>query len=192
MNPSDAFDQRRRALEDEFFFQRDQQLVAKLRGEFEAFEEKLKLSHVSGILDQKTLLDLVHAGVSAESLLAMRMIPMVIVAWSDHIITAEERAAILKAAADDKIVPGSASYNLLEHWLHERPRQEVVTAWREYIHEFAKVAKPDLVQELRARTSRLCHQVALASNSFWNLGRIPPAKQKIIDEFLGAWDAKAG
>ncbi len=188
MSSTDAFEQRRRALEDEFFYKRDQQLVANLREEFQAFEEKLKLSHVSGILDQKTLLDLVHAGVTAESLLAMRMIPMVIVAWSDHIITSEERAAILKAAAADKITSGSASYALLEHWLHERPRTEVVTAWREYVHELVKVADPELVRELRARTSRLCHQVALASNSFWALGRIPAAKQMLIDEYLNAWE----
>ena len=188
MNPSDAFEQRRRALEDQFFYKRDQQLVANLRKEFEALEEKLKLSHVSGILDQRTLLDLVHAGVTAESLLAMRMVPMVIVAWSDHIVSSEERAAILTAAAHDKIEPGSASYNLLEHWLHERPPGEVVTAWREYVHELVKVASPELVTELRSRTSRLCHQVALASNSFWALGRIPAAKQQLIDEFLNAWD----
>jgi hypothetical protein len=187
---SDPFDHRRRALEDEFFYQRDQQLVSNLRNEFEALEERHKLAHVSGIVDQKVLLDLVHAGVTGESLLATRMIPMVIVAWSDHIITAEERAAILNSAANDKIVPGSAAYKLLTHWLHERPRAEVVNAWREYAQELVKVASPEVVQELRARTSRLCHQVALASNGFWSLGRIPPAKQQIIDEFIQAWDSQ--
>lgn len=192
MNPNDSFDQRRRSLEDEFFYNRDQQLVAKLRNELEAMEDKLQLSHVSGILDEKTLLDLAQSGVTAESLLAMRMVPMLVVAWSDNVITSAERAAILKAAAHDNIAPGTAAYKLLEQWLQDRPSPQVVQAWREYIRELVKVAKPELVQELKARTSRLCHQVALASNSFWSLGRISADKQRVIDDLLAAWDADGG
>lgn len=186
---NDSFNSRRQALEDEFFHRRDQELMAKLRNELAAFEEEHKLSHVSGVLDQKVLLDLVQSGVTAESLLATRMIPMVVVAWSDHVISVEERTAILKAAAEDHITPGTAAYDLLQHWLHERPRKEVVNAWHEYIGELVKVAPPATVQELRARTSRLCQQVARASSGFWSSGSISPAKQQIIDEFVNAWDS---
>lgn len=185
---NDSFNARRQALENEFFYQRDQQLVANLRNEFATFEEEHKLAHVSGVLDEKVLLELVHAGVTAESLLATRMIPMVVVAWSDNLIVVEERTAILKAAAEDKIVPGSAAYELLQHWLHERPRKEVVTTWFEYIRELVKVAPPATVQELRSRTIRLCEQVARASRGFWSSGSISPAKQQVIDEFAHAWD----
>ena len=41
-SPNDAFEQRRRALEDEFFFERDQQLVAALGHELQALEERHK------------------------------------------------------------------------------------------------------------------------------------------------------
>lgn len=185
---NDAFQARRQALEDEFFYQRDQQLVARLRNELGSIEEKHKLAHVSGILDEQTLLDLVHAGVTSESLLATRMIPMVCVAWSDNEITTEERGAILQAAADDKIERGTAAYELLRHWLEERPPEEVTKAWREYIHELVKVAPPDAIRELRDRTSRLCHRVARASTSFWSFGLISVDKQRLIDEFIHAWD----
>lgn len=185
--PSDSFAGRGRALEDEFFHARDQQLIANLRHELAELEEEHKLAHVSGVVEQQVLLDLVRAGVTGESLLAARLIPMVMVAWSDHLIMAEERAAILQAADADGIRRGTAAYDLLLHWLFEKPRPEVVQAWKAYVGELAKVAPRETVKSLRERTQRLCVAVARAGQGFWKLGRISPAKQALIDEFVKAW-----
>src|SRR5262245_48837513 len=117
----DPFEERRKTLEEAFFKERDQQLIKKLRGELESFEERNKIAHVSGIIDEHVLSDLVKAGVRAESVLAMRLVPMVEVAWCDGVVPPEERAAVLNAAASIDIHPGSATYEVLEKWLHERP-----------------------------------------------------------------------
>src|SRR5688572_5115767 len=93
----DPFEARGRSLEAAFFQKVDAQLLAKLRGELAHMEEANKLAHVSEIMDQKVLSDLVRVGVTAESLLAMRFVPMVKVAWSDRRISPAEQTAILKA-----------------------------------------------------------------------------------------------
>ncbi|HTN75260.1 MAG TPA: hypothetical protein VL096_08440 [Pirellulaceae bacterium] len=185
---SDAFASRSRALENEFFFERDKKLLANLRHELSSLEEEHKLAHVSGIVQEKVLLDLVRCGVTAESLMAVRMIPMIVVAWVDHFISVEERAAILKAAEEDSIRPGTAPYELLLTWLQAKPRPEVITAWREYVSELVKVSPPESLRELRERTSRLCNAVARCASGFWILGTVSAATQKVIDEFVSVWD----
>lgn len=187
---NDAFANRRRALEDEFFYERDQQLLANLRHELATLEEEHKLGHVSGIIQAKVLLDLVRCGVTAESLLAVRMVPMIVVAWADHFISLEERLAILRAAEEDNIRAGSAPYELLWTWLKTKPRPEVIAAWHEYVGELVKMSPPESLAELRDRTSRLCHAVARCANGFWSLGTISAATQQVIDEFVTAWDKR--
>src|SRR5687767_14362149 len=111
MQPSsgDVFGDRRKALEDSFFRERDQQLLK----------------------------NLVKAGVRADTLAALTLIPLVEVAWADGAVSADEREAVLKAAAENGVKQGSASYELLARWLAERPDVRVIASWKEYVHALA-------------------------------------------------------
>ena len=72
---TDAFRQREKSLEDAFFKDRDRELMDKMRRELESFEEKRKLAHVTGIVEEKVLHNLVLAGVHAETLAAVGFDP---------------------------------------------------------------------------------------------------------------------
>ena len=74
---SDSKQNRGKALEDLFFANRDQELMAKLRGEL-VTEKKLEaLSAASGITDQHTLDMLISNEVTPETLTAVSLIPLV-------------------------------------------------------------------------------------------------------------------
>src|SRR5207253_7165559 len=130
---SDPFKQREIALEEAFFKERDRQLMEKMRAELAAMEEKQKLAHVTGIVEDHVLVSLVQAGVRAETLAAVMLIPLVEVAWCDGSVASEERDAVLNAAVGQGIHPDSASYGLLKHWLDERPEERIIAAWKEYV-----------------------------------------------------------
>jgi hypothetical protein len=183
----DPFSERRKGLEEAFFKERDQQLLNKLKSELEAFEEKNKISHVSGIVDPHVLNDMVQAGVRAETMVAMRLVPMVEVAWCDGSISPEERAAVLNAAAALDIHPGSASYEMLSRWLQERPDARLATAWKEYVKELSRVMPASSVAELRKQTLDRCRRVAEAAGGFLGLATISKSEQAKIDEFAKAW-----
>jgi hypothetical protein len=185
----DAFESRRRALEDAFFHKRDEELVAKMRSLLGEFEEKQKMAHVSGILDEHVLVDLVRAGVTAESLLAMRFVPMIGVAWADRIVAEKERAAIMQAAEAEGVAADSPAHRLLESWLHHKPDAAVFVAWKEYVSELAKVMPPATITKLRERTEHLCHQVAKAAGGILGLGSVSAAERAAIAEFSGSWTA---
>jgi len=188
VSPFDPFNERRKSLEEAFFKERDQQLLNKLRSEFEAFEEKNKIAHVSGIMDPQVLKDLVEAGVRAETMLAMRLVPVVEVAWSDGSLSPEERAAVLNAAASLDIHPGTAPYEMLSRWLQERPDPRLAAAWKEYVKELARVLPAGSLAELKRQTLDRCRRVAEAAGGFLGIGTISRSEQAKIDEFTKAWN----
>lgn len=185
---SGGFEARRTALENVFFQNRDAQLVEKMRQELSKMEEKLKLGRVSGILKENVLMDLVQVGVRAETLLAMRLVPMIAVAWADRILSQEERAAILRAAAEVDIVPNTAAYGLLSAWLAQPPDERVVSAWREYVTEVARIMPAEALTELRERTVKLCQLVAKATGGVLGIKSVSAIEQATINEFVGAYE----
>jgi hypothetical protein len=187
MNPADAFHARQMSLEAAFFGKVDAQLLKNLRSELASLEEAHKMAHVSGILDERVLRELVRVGVTAESLLAMRFVPMVHVAWSDRKISAAERAAVLRAAESEKVLPDSPAYHVLETWLQSSPDPAILAAWKEYIRELARVMPKESLTALQERTKLLCDKVARAAGGVLGIGSISPAEQNAIDECVNTW-----
>jgi uncharacterized tellurite resistance protein B-like protein len=180
----DLFGDRRKALEDSFFRDRDQLLLAKLQLELEALEEHRNLAHVSGILDDAVLGKLVKAGVRAETLIAVTLIPLVEVAWADGAVSEDEREAVLKAAAENGVQKDSAAHELLKHWLKDRPDSRIIGSWKEYVGALAKAMPADAMLVLRERLVGRMRAVAEATWSFMGLGRkISQVEQKAIEEF---------
>ncbi len=187
MIPSDAFHARQMSLEAAFFGKVDAELLKNLRGELAALEEAHKMAHVSGILDEQVLRDLVRAGVTAESMLAMRFVPMVHVAWSDRKMSPAERAAVLKAAQAEDVAPNSPAYRVLQTWLERAPDPAIFAAWKDYIRELARVMPPESLTSLRERTESLCYKVARAAGGVLGIGSISQAEKAAIDECVGTW-----
>lgn len=182
-----AFSERRKTLEDAFFKDRDRQLVEKMRHELESMEETKKLAHVTGIAEERVLQSLVQAGVRAETLAAVGLIPMVEVAWCDGSVSAEERDAVLNAAASQNISPGTAAYELLGQWLITRPDAQVIASWKEYVSEIAKLMPKESVAEVRKHMLERCKRVAESAGGFLGLATISKSEQAKIDEFAKVW-----
>ena len=180
---TDGFEQRRKSLEEAFFQRRDQELLEKMRNELESLEESRKLAHVSGIVQEQVLMNLVKAGLKAETLAAIVTIPMVEVAWSDGAVSPTEKAAVLNAAASQGIKPGSASYDLLERWLIDRPDSRIVAAWKEYVRELAKLMPAETIATMHKNVLDRCVRVAEAAGGFVGIHRISKIEQATIDDF---------
>jgi hypothetical protein len=176
-----------RALEDLFFNKRDAELITKLKSELAIQEEEQKITQISGIQDEQVLRDLVHIGVTAESLLAMQFVPMIVVAWADRSVSHQEQQAILQAVTDEHLSVDSAAYRLIAQWLKKPPTPEVVTVWKEYVSALAKAVPSDTLKELQARTAKLCEQVAKATGGFLGFGKISTEEQSTIANFVGSW-----
>jgi tellurite resistance protein len=184
----DAFGERRKSLEEAFFKDRDQQLMAKMRSELEALEEKRKLAQVSGIVEERVLHALVQAGVKAETLAAVSLVPLVEVAWVDGSVSPEERAAVLNAAVKQGIQPDSAPYEMLQRWLQDRPDPHIVAAWKDYVREVSKLMPPPEVAEFKRNMLDRATRVAEAAGGFLGLATISKSERAKIDELAKAFE----
>jgi hypothetical protein len=187
---TDAFGERRKNLEDAFFKDRDQQLMAKMRRELESFEASKKLAHVSGITEERVLNNLVQAGVTAETMTAVSLIPLVEVAWCDGSVSPEERNAVLNAAAKAGVHPDSASYDLLREWLKNKPDPNIIQAWTDYVSEMARLMPAENLAEMKRHMIDRCTRVAEAAGGFLGLSTISKHERAKIDELAKAWLGK--
>ncbi len=184
----DSFKQRERGLEDAFFKERDRQLLEKMRAQLATFEEKKKLAHVTGIVEDHVLTSLAQAGVRAETLGAVSVIPLVEVAWCDGTVAAEERDAILNAASQQGVHRDSPARALLEHWLTERPDPRIIAAWKEYVHELARIMPGPTLEAMKQSILERMRNVASAAGGFLGLATTSKHEQQKMDEIAKAWE----
>jgi hypothetical protein len=177
---------RRRALEESFFAERDRQLLEQLRGELRDLEDQRQLAHVTGITEEKVLKDLIQAGIRPETLAAVRMIPLVEVAWCDGHVSPAERRAVLDAAAAIGIEPQTACHELLASWLSSRPDAQIVGAWKEYVAGLSRVMPADSMQALRDNLFRQLRAIASAAGGILGINRISATEQDTIDSLIRA------
>ncbi len=181
-----SWESRRRALEDSFFAERDRQLLDNLSSELRHMEDQRQLAHVSSIANEKVLKELMACGIRAETLAAVRLIPLVEVAWCDGDVAEEERDAILRAAAANGIQPASACYQLLAHWLERRPDRRIIDVWKEYVGELTKVMAPEALAPFRQEILGHLTGIAKAAGGFMGVHTISHQEQQTIDDLAKA------
>jgi hypothetical protein len=140
-----AFEERRKALEDEFFHRVDQELLAKLRKKFADQAARRALAAASGFSDETLLDELLQLKIAPDTLGAVSLIPLVLVAWSDRGVDLRERRAVLQAAVEEGVDPDGPAYHLLEFWLENEPSPQLDETWR----HFVKVVLPSLTAETK-------------------------------------------
>jgi hypothetical protein len=184
----DPFGDRRKSLEEAFFKDKDRQLMEKMRSEISALEDKKKLAHVSGIVEERVLEHLVKAGVKAETLAAVTLIPLVEVAWADGSVSPEERDAVLNAAAAQGIKPDTAPHEILKAWLKTRPDSHVIAAWKEYVREMAHLMPKEAIAEFKRTMIDRATRVAESAGGFLGLATISKTERTAIEEFAKVYD----
>lgn len=133
----DSLNDRRKELEESFFRKQNQALVEKLKAEKQKALDKEGISRVSGITQEAVLERLVALKLNAETLAAFTLFPLVDVAWADGAVDDKEKKAVLDAAAQSGVKPGSDAMTMLDGWLKEPPPPAVHDAWVNYVQSLA-------------------------------------------------------
>ena len=144
------------------------------------------LALASGIHDEGTLRLLIDLTVSLDVLSAMTLVPLVEVAWADGQMDTEERAAILRAAADQGIDPASRAHDLLARWLDRRPPAGLFDAWRAYIQVVLEPLLPEEREQLREALIGRARAVAEAAGGFLGIGAISKEEEQVLERLARA------
>ena len=98
-------------LEDAFVAEENARLLEEMRAKTEKEERRNMLRQVVRIKDEAFLDRLITMGIGPETAMALRLIPLVFVAWADGEMDDKEREAILNAAREQ----GLASEEIVRH-----------------------------------------------------------------------------
>jgi hypothetical protein len=121
----DAFKERGRALEEDYFRRKEQELIAKMREKAAAEAARAELGAKTGVADAQLLEDLQELGYTAETISLLHVVPLVQMTWADGSVSMRERDLIIEAARARGIESGSAADHTLRGWLATRPSDEL-------------------------------------------------------------------
>ncbi len=178
---------RRKALEEAFFAKQNQQLLEQMRAQVQTEEQKQSLAAASGIQSDAALEKLLAAGVDAQTVAALSLVPLVEVAWAEGRVSQDERAAVLKAAEASGVALGTPAHDLLESWLDMRPAPQMLSAWKEYVAALRDTVDPNAFASIRDTVLTRAQDVAAATGGFLGIGSVSAKEKAMLAELEQAF-----
>lgn len=179
---TDIFEARRKSMEEAYFRKQDAKLVDKLKGLFQDKIEREALRQKTGITDDSVLDNLIALNVSGEMLAAFQLYPLLEIAWADGQVDEREVRAVLGAAEQRGLAPGSPAYAMLEDRLRNRLRGEARKAWYMYARELCKVLNAEELATFRNELLDAATRVAQASGGLLNVAfTMSPNEKRVLE-----------
>jgi hypothetical protein len=180
--------ERGRSLEEEFFRREDARLRENLRQAATRETTREALVRASGIKNSTVIDRLIDLDVKPETVTALSLVPLVMVAWADGSLDDSERAAVLERVDDAEFVPGSPARALLEGWLTRKPDPKLLEAWAQLVAGLSEQMNREDAAALKAGLLDQARAVAGASGGFLGLGsKISSAEADVINRLERAF-----
>ena len=183
-----GFEERGKALEDAFFAKKNRELLDKVKQDLDAKKQRQALKDATGITEDDMLERLLSAGVTTESLAALTIAPLVLVAWADGAVDVKERDAIAAAAEKENIKPGSTAFELLQGWLDEQPSTDLLSTWKEYTVAVCESLPAGEKVKFSEQVLGRSKSIAEAAGGFLGLGSISAKEQSVLDSLKSAFE----
>ena len=181
MSHHDALHDRGRALEEEYFRRKDQELVEKIRQKAAAADAQRALGDSTGISDPEILHELQARGFTTDTVALLPLMPVLQVAWAEGGVTPAERLLVEKLATARGIEPGSPADAQLMDWLANRPSDHVFAGAARLIAVLL-AAGSDMVSDLSADDLvAQCQKVASVSGGILGLGRVSLEEKTLLE-----------
>jgi hypothetical protein len=115
---------RGRAHEDEYFRQKDKELIEKLRKDAARRAERQKMAEQIGVdADHAVVDDLQSLGLTSDTVRLLHLVPFVAVAWASGDVDKKEKELIVAAARAHGVDESNTAYPTLMRWLDQKPAE---------------------------------------------------------------------
>jgi len=169
-------------LEETFFAKENERLLRELRDKSKVDEKRKARQAVVKAKDPAIIDHLLELGVGPEAVLAVGLVPLAAVSWADGRLDDKERKAILKAASERGVEPGTANYTMLEVWLKEKPSQQLMDAWKKYARAiWEELTESEKVVMLESIVGK-AREIAEAAGGFLGVASITPQEKALLEE----------
>ena len=176
-----AFEDRERAFEAEYFTRRDAELVDRLKLVFHKAIDRQSIRDSTGVTDEELLDRLVELNLDGELMVAFNLLPVIEVAWADGVVDDREVREVFTIAEEHGIHPGSKAYSMLETRLHGGPSTDARKIWFYYAEALRKTLSSQQLEEFREDLLAACWRVAETSGGLLNaVFNVSASERKVI------------
>lgn len=179
MPDHDGLTERGRAFEDEYFRNKDRELIEKIRQAAATDQVRQDLSSKTGLSDPDLLRELQDLGFAPDTVSLLPLVPVVQMAWAEGGVSTAERDLIVNLARSRGIEAGSAADQQLTAWLANRPSDAVfghagrlIRAMLDSGATTAGLSAEDLVKH--------CENIAAASGGILGIGRVSAEERALL------------
>jgi hypothetical protein len=175
MSLQDSLHDRGNALENQFFANLDSRLLEELKVKQDHDSLLAEFARISGTQDTVILEAIYKLGVSPQSFTALRVFPLVAVAWADG--TLDDAHFLLKQ---------SPAGQLLEMWLDKKPASELFDAWETYAKSLVASLPSHEADELKKALVNEIHTVATSSGGLLGWSAVSSGESKALKRIEAA------
>jgi hypothetical protein len=186
MSNSDSLHERGSALENQFFAELDAKLLEELKVKHDHDNLIGEFSRISGIQDSKVLEAVYKLGVTPQSFTALRVFPLVAVAWADGLLEEAEKTTINTLASTHFLLKNGPAGQLLENWLKTKPSTQMFEAWETYTKALIASLPAPNAEELKRALVNEIHAVASASGGLLGWAAISAGEHKVMNRIEAA------
>ena len=123
---------------------------------------------------------LVAMDIGPEKALALRLIPLVFVAWADGAPDERERKAVLEAAGDQGLAASPLARDVLARWLASEPDPKLLELWKSEVQRVWNRFTTDEQLQMRHNLLGAARDVATAAGSFLGITSGISAKENAV------------
>ncbi len=180
MTDRDAFADRGRSLEEEYFHRKEREVIDKMRVRAAAEEQRRRLGEKAGVADEELLNDLQALGYTPETVMMLYLVPVIQTAWAEGGVSQKERDLIVKAARSRGITEGTPCDQQLNMWLTTRPSDAMFEKSLRAIRTILQ-AQPETAREASEKDLlSLATAIAAASGGIVGFRAVSPDEQQIL------------
>jgi hypothetical protein len=176
----DALGGRGRALEEEYFHRREQELIEKLRQRAEEEAGRQRLAEKTGVADKEILEDLLALGYTPDTLTLLHLVPLVRVAWSEGGVSTRERDLIVEAARKHGVDAGSDGDRMLAGWLEAPPSEAFFEKTLRAVVAILHAQPPDVREAGERDLLSYCSAIASASGGILGFGKVSEDERQVL------------
>jgi hypothetical protein len=180
MAEHDAFGERRKQHEEDYFRKKDRELIEKMRESAARDQARRDLSARTGLNDQELVRDLEELGFTPETVVLLPLVPIVQMAWAEGGVSPAERSLLLKVARARGITEGSPADSQLSTWMTVRPSSDVFTKATRLIRAMLAAGSKDTESLTADDLIQHAESIAAASGGLFGLGRISSEEREIL------------
>jgi hypothetical protein len=176
----DAFAERGRSLEEEYFHRKERELIDKMRVRAAADDQRRRLGEMAGVADEEVLSDLQALGYTPETVMMLYLVPVIQIAWAEGGVSQKERDLIVKAARSRGITEGTPCDQQLSLWLTTRPSDEMFEKSLRAIRTLLQAQPTDARDASEKDLLSLATAIASASGGIVGFGAVSAEERQML------------